>query len=205
MKKSVFAIVVIIFLIIIALISASLARAVYVPDIHTFDPDVDYMAKMVEAAEDGSQWALAMGQIYEQLRNDKIDVLGLNYEKTDYFKNGDAKKVWESISEYLSPTPECELIYVGDYYITGYDICYECCGKTDGITASGTYATAGRTAAAGYEFDFGERIWIEGLGERTVEDRGGAIGGGRIDVLCENHNVCYSITGWYPVYRIVEG
>lgn len=38
----------------------------------------------------------------------------------------------------------------------------------------------------------------------AVEDRGGAISGGRIDVLCNNHDECYAITGWYSVYVIVE-
>jgi len=95
-------------------------------------------------------------------------------------------------------------IFLGRYYITGYDICVSCCGKTDGITASGVQATVGRTCAAPKSFDFGDRIWIEGLGERVVEDRGGAIKGSKIDVLCEDHPQCYAITGWYDVYKIVE-
>lgn len=94
-------------------------------------------------------------------------------------------------------------IYLGRFYITGYDVCVACCGKTDGITASGAMATVGRTCAAPRSFSFGDRIYIEGLGERVVEDRGGAIKGSKIDVLCENHAQCYAITGWYDVYEIV--
>ena len=90
--------------------------------------------------------------------------------------------------------------YLGRYYITGYDTCASCCGKGDGITASGTQATVGRTCAAASFLPFGTRIYIDGLGERTVEDRGGGVNGEHIDVLCENHPQCYAITGYYDVY-----
>lgn len=90
---------------------------------------------------------------------------------------------------------------IGQMYITGYDICYQCCGKIDGITSAGTAATVGRTIAAGFQYPFGTRIFIEGLGEYTVEDRGPQ--GNVIDVLCNNHAECHAITGWYQCY-IVE-
>lgn len=84
--------------------------------------------------------------------------------------------------------------FVGTYKITGYDICYRCCGKVDGITASGVRATVGRTVAAPSTFPFGTVLFIEGIGYRTVEDRGGSIKGQRLDVLCSNHSECYAIT-----------
>lgn len=95
--------------------------------------------------------------------------------------------------------------YLGRYWITGYDICVKCCGKTDGITASGVKAQVGRTVAAPKGFAFGTRLYIDGIGERVVEDRGGAIKGNKIDVLCEDHAECYAITGYYDLYRIIEG
>lgn len=94
--------------------------------------------------------------------------------------------------------------YLGRFYVTGYDICYECCGKIDGITASGTYATVGRTIAAPSGIPFGTTLYIDGIGERVVEDRGGLVTGNRLDVLCVNHDVCYAITGWYDVYVVGE-
>lgn len=94
--------------------------------------------------------------------------------------------------------------YLGSYKITGYDTCASCCGKTDGITASGTQATVGRTCAASADLPFGTRLWIEGIGERVVEDRGGAIKGSRIDVLCEDHPACYAVTGTYEVYILED-
>jgi len=103
----------------------------------------------------------------------------------------------------VKPVAEAR-VYLGRYWITGYDICVKCCGKTDGITASGVKATVGRTVAAPKGFDFGTRLYIDGLGERVVEDRGGAIKGNKIDVLCEDHAGCYAITGFYDVWQIVE-
>ena len=89
--------------------------------------------------------------------------------------------------------------YMGRYYITGYDACYSCCGKTDGITASGTKATVGRTVAM-KNVPFGTKIYIDGIGERVVEDRG--VSSGRVDVFCGNHSECYAITGYYDVFAV---
>ena len=44
------------------------------------------------------------------------------------------------------------------YKVTGYCACVKCCGKTNGITASGTKATAGRTIAASAQFSFGTKL-----------------------------------------------
>lgn len=93
--------------------------------------------------------------------------------------------------------------YLGRYKITGYDTCAKCCGKSDGITASGVIATVGRTCAAPESIPFGTKLHIEGIGERIVEDRGG-FDDNVIDVLCENHADCYALTGYYDVY-VVEG
>lgn len=87
---------------------------------------------------------------------------------------------------------------LGTYSVTGYDICVQCCGKVDGVTASGAVATVGRTCACN-AFPFGTVLYIEGIGYRTVEDRGGMSGGG-IDVLCASHAECRAITGRYTVY-----
>lgn len=185
------------------------ACAVYIPDAKGYDQKVDYMSHMIKAAENGSEYAMALGRVYELHRNNKIRDMKLDYATTDYFVGHSPKETLELLIAYIAPPepepePEQKLVYAGDYYITGYDLCYSCCGKTDGITASGAYATVGRTVAASREFAFGTRLYIEGIGERVVEDRGGAISGSRIDVLCNNHDECYAITGWYSVYVIVE-
>ena len=112
-----------------------------------------------------------------------------------------AQEIWWE--DYYNPPPsEPTKTYLGTYYITGYDICYSCCGKIDGITASGAKATVGRTIAAPSNLPFGTKLYIEGIGERVVEDRGGSISGQRLDLLCNNHSECYAVTGYYDVYII---
>lgn len=109
----------------------------------------------------------------------------------------ESRRIWQEEEEAkLAPA----MTYLGRFWVTGYDTCARCCGKTDGITASGTVATVGRTCAAN-GLDFGTRLYIEGIGERVVEDRGG-MAGNAIDVLCEDHPACYAITGWYDVYVV---
>ena len=62
----------------------------------------------------------------------------------------------------------------------------QCCGKTNGITASGAKATANHTIAAPSTFAFGTKVVINGI-TYTVEDRGGAIQGNRIDIYMNSH------------------
>ena len=66
------------------------------------------------------------------------------------------------------------------YKITAYCSCSKCCGKT-------TQATAGRTVAAPSKFAFGTKLNIGGH-IYTVEDRGGAIKGNRIDIYVSSHS-----------------
>ena len=73
------------------------------------------------------------------------------------------------------------------YKITAYCSCAKCCGKTNGRTASGTQATAGRTVAAPSKFAFGTKLNIGGQ-IYTVEDRGGAITGNKIDIYVSSHS-----------------
>lgn len=75
----------------------------------------------------------------------------------------------------------------GTYKITAYCPCAKCCGKATGRTASGTRATAGRTVAASGKFAFGTQLNIGGH-VYTVEDRGGAINGNKIDIYVNSHS-----------------
>lgn len=79
--------------------------------------------------------------------------------------------------------------YVGDYYLTAY--CCEAyphiCGG-NGVTASGTVPTPGRTIAADWSLHpAGTWLYIEGVGLRRVEDTGSAIKGQKIDVAIDTH------------------
>lgn len=88
--------------------------------------------------------------------------------------------------------------YLGNYYITGY--CAACNSPRNSYaTASGRKATVGRTVAM-KGLPFGTRIYIEGIGERIIEDRG--VGSGKVDVFCANCADERKITGHRKVYQI---
>lgn len=74
------------------------------------------------------------------------------------------------------------------FNVSFYCSCSKCCGGySNGITASGKYAKANHTIAAPKGYSFGTKIYLEGMGTYTVEDRGGAIYGNRIDVYVNSH------------------
>jgi 3D (Asp-Asp-Asp) domain-containing protein len=70
---------------------------------------------------------------------------------------------------------------------TAYCPCSKCCGKTDGITATGIKAKEGRTIAADPKiFPYGTKILIDG-NVYTVEDCGSAIKNNKVDIFFESH------------------
>lgn len=131
----------------------------------------------------------------------------------NHIKDSEKESILEDCFEYIeksksnkssnkSTSTKENMTYIGEFKITGYDICMSCCGKVDGITASGTVATVGRTIATDKRYPFGTKIYIEGLGTYVVEDRGGAIKNNKIDVLVNNHKEAYAITGRYKCYIV---
>jgi 3D (Asp-Asp-Asp) domain-containing protein len=79
--------------------------------------------------------------------------------------------------------PEYEEL--GTYKLTAYCSCSSCCGKSDGITASGTKAQAGRTVATSSSIPFGTELYING-NTYVVEDRG--VGEGVVDIYFDSHS-----------------
>lgn len=88
-----------------------------------------------------------------------------------------------AIVEEVIEEPEYEWITIK---ATAYCPCSKCCGKSDGITASGVAATSGHTIAAPKTYPFGTQMEINGI-VYTVEDRGGAIQGNKIDIFFDTH------------------
>ena len=89
------------------------------------------------------------------------------------------------------------------YKITAYCPCSKCCGKSTGRTASGTKATAGRTVAAPSNFAFGTKLNIGGH-IYTVEDRGGAINGNKIDIYVSSHQAALQWGVRYLTVSVVQ-
>lgn len=83
---------------------------------------------------------------------------------------------------------QTETLISEKYIATAYCACIKCCGKTDGITKSGTKATAGRTIAVDpTKIQLGSKVLIDGQ-EYIAEDVGGAIKGNRVDIFYDNHS-----------------
>ena len=81
---------------------------------------------------------------------------------------------------------------LGEFWLTAYCPCAKCCGKTDGITATGTTAAEGRTIAVDPRvIPYGSTVTIyfaDGTSHTyTAEDCGGAIKENRIDVFFADH------------------
>lgn len=72
---------------------------------------------------------------------------------------------------------------------TAYDSCEICCGKTDGITKTGTKAKTDHTIAVDPKvIPLGSKVYIAELGKiYTAEDTGGKIIGSRIDIFMDTH------------------
>ena len=74
--------------------------------------------------------------------------------------------------------------YLGNFTLTAYCNCAQCCGTAGNLTASGTVPTAGRTVAmAGVPF--GTQLLINGT-VYTVEDLGTPYG--HVDIYVDNHS-----------------
>lgn len=71
--------------------------------------------------------------------------------------------------------------YVGTYELTAYT-------WTGNPCANGEYPTSGYTVACN-SLPIGTRVYIEGVGERVVEDTGG-MGGGVVDIYMDSYDSC---------------
>ena len=81
---------------------------------------------------------------------------------------------------------------LGEFTLTAYCPCMKCCGKTDGITATGTTAAEGRTIAVDPRvIPYGSAVTLyfaDGTSHTyTAEDCGGAIKGNRLDIYFDDH------------------
>lgn len=97
--------------------------------------------------------------------------------------------VWERVA---TESAECTDVFLGEYTLTAYCACEFCRGKSDGVTATGTQATQGRTIAVDpRDIPYGTSVVIilpDGTQHSYVaEDCGGAIKGKRIDIYFDSH------------------
>lgn len=116
------------------------------------------------------------------------EIYAENYSEIQELKNRKAQLLQQK--EELEQSQS----YIGTFRLTGYCPCSICCGKwANGITASGKKAVEGITVAADPKvLPLGTKIYIEGLGERVVQDTGGAIKNNKIDVYVSYHSKAYN-------------
>ena len=118
----------------------------------------------------------------------------------------EATEVSEPATEYTTAAAEREYIEV-TATLTAYCPCVKCCGKSDGITASGTQATAGRTVAVDTRLiPYGTEISIDGK-TYVAEDCGGKVKGYTIDVFFNSHEEALNFgrqTKTVKIYKTVS-
>ncbi len=96
--------------------------------------------------------------------------------------NGEYKK-----AQYTEPIPEKFTINASAYTAAADE-----CGKSDGITASGNKVIPNRTLACPRSYEFGTKIYIEGMGTYVCEDRGGAIKGNHFDIYMKTKTEAFA-------------
>lgn len=82
-----------------------------------------------------------------------------------------------------------DLLQVEEMEVTGYapgENKSGTCNDGNITTASGTLPKVG-TIAASNRFDYGQKIYVPGYGLGTVEDRGGAIIGNKLDIVFDSY------------------
>ena len=88
-----------------------------------------------------------------------------------------------------------EWTYLGYVQVTGYT-------WTGNTCANGRYPTSGYTVACN-DLPIGAVVYIEGIGYRTVEDRGGMTPGTYwMDVYFDSVSECYAVTGRYEAWIV---
>ena len=106
--------------------------------------------------------------------------------------------------EVTEATESIKTQYLGEFKLTAYCACSKCCGKSDGITATGTKVTQGRTIAVDpSKIPYGTEVIINGH-TYIAEDCGGAIKGNRIDIYFDSHSEALEFGVQYSDVYIVR-
>ena len=93
---------------------------------------------------------------------------------------------------------------LGRFKVTAYCHCVKCCGKSDGITATGAKVKEGRTIAVDPDvIPLGSKIELDGH-TYIAEDVGGAIKGNKIDLYFNTHNEALKWGVQYKYIKLLE-
>lgn len=156
--------------------------------------------KVVEASE------LKHEAVLNDVRKAHEEVLDEAHTRNDELRNQVSR-----LEDELKAKEETTLVqyaeHLGKFTITYYCACEKCCGKTDGITASGAVAREGVTVAVDTKsIPLGTYLYIEGIGYRVAQDVGGAVKGNKIDVYVKTHDEALQcgVDKNINVWRLIE-
>lgn len=91
---------------------------------------------------------------------------------------------------FIAPWAVADWRPLGEWRVTAYCPCAKCCGAwADGRFADNTPVDgqALKAVAAPKSIPLGTLLYVEGIGQVVVRDRGGAIRGKRLDVFHARH------------------
>lgn len=128
--------------------------------------------------------------------------------KIESLENVEAEDTVESTIDNVESTASEEQItasLLGTFKVTAYCHCEKCCGKSNGITATGSKVCANRTIAVDPKIiPLGSQIMIDGQ-IYIAEDVGGAIKGNRIDMYFPTHQEALDFGVQYKQISILQG
>lgn len=117
----------------------------------------------------------------------------------------DLNKQVEALTVVEEVVETVEIADLGEYKLTAYCPCVKCCGKSDGITATGVKATSNRTVAVDPNvIPLGSEIIIDGICY-TAEDVGSAVKGNVIDIFFDTHEEALQFGVQYKNVKVVMG
>lgn len=121
------------------------------------------------------------------IQSKNIDIHNLTQSNNEYAQTIESQQ--KELEQIASDIPHMK-------YLGKFDASYYCgeeyphiCGTGNGITASGVKAISGITIAADTSvIPMGSYVYIEGVGVRIVQDRGGGIKGNKLDIFVDTHD-----------------
>lgn len=162
------------------------------PEVEKIEPTIMYTVDRVNLKGSPSSEGITLKSVSQNVKLTKIANVDtwsiVQYEDAIYFietKYLSNEKITPPVQKQPEESkPVNNLIYLGKYKLTYYCSCVKCCGKSDGITASGKKVQEGLTVACN-SLPLGTKISIEGH-IYEVQDRGG-MKSNVIDIYVNSH------------------
>lgn len=141
-----------------------------------------------------NSWEKYIRRGLESIKHEEEVVIQEKEEVAEMKLDVDYKAVTLAIAEGIVYAEEVDFGYLGGYTLTAYE-------WTGNPCANGNYPTCGYTAACN-SLPLGTRIYIEGLGEYVIEDRGG-MSDNVIDIYMGDVDTCLQFGVQYADVYII--